>query len=232
MRGIIHAKGDYFMKKSYMIILSITVVTVLLTLLFTFNKNYSTSSTSKEKIETKEVNTLEENNKELETENTDESKEEKELENNVEKNIVTNNIENTSTPKQTEKPKEQSVKPKETKQEEKTKETITNVQEPIPVKEPTEWEKFGITEDEYYNKPMWKWATLDFSVDELGSKENALKACDILGRKILNPCLDDNGRHIPNCDLETKDGSFTCYELTSYSGRFLGYYLKVTELTE
>lgn len=220
------------MKKRYIIIVGITVIG--LTLLFNFNKDYSTTSIPKENIEDKEVPPLEENNKEIISENINESEERKELEINVEQKEVTSIPENTTTTEQVTKKEEQPVTSKETKPVEKPKETTVEIQSstPVPVKEATEWEKLGITEYDYYNKPMWKWAKVDFSVDELGTKENALRTCDKAGNKILNPCKDENGFQIPNCDLEPVSGSFTCYELTSYSGRFLGYYLKVTKLID
>ena len=51
---------------------------------------------------------------------------------------------------------------KENKQEEQKEETIVVIPKKIEI-----WDELGITEDEYYNAPMWKWATVDFSILKL-----------------------------------------------------------------
>lgn len=50
---------------------------------------------------------------------------------------------------------------KENKQEEQKEETIVVIPKKIEI-----WDELGITEDEYYNTPMWKWATVDFSIEK------------------------------------------------------------------
>ena len=41
----------------------------------------------------------------------------------------------------------------------------------------TAWEELGMTEDEYYNKPAWSWARVDFPVEKYGSEEACFNAC-------------------------------------------------------
>ena len=44
-------------------------------------------------------------------------------------------------------------------------------------KEMTAWEEIGMTEDEYYNKPAWSWARVDFPVEKYGSEEACFNTC-------------------------------------------------------
>lgn len=86
---------------------------------------------------------------------------------------------------------------KENKQEEQKEETIVVIPKKIEI-----WDELGITEDEYYNAPMWKWATVDFSIEKYGSQEVCFKACIEYG--------DSTGM------------GYSCSIINSYSGRYLG----------
>lgn len=86
---------------------------------------------------------------------------------------------------------------KENKQEEQKEETIVVIPKKIEI-----WDELGITEDEYYNAPMWKWATVDFSIEKYGSQEASFKACIEYG--------DSTGM------------GYSCSIINSYSGRYLG----------
>ena len=86
---------------------------------------------------------------------------------------------------------------KENKQEEQKEETIVVIPKKIEI-----WDELGITEDEYYNAPMWKWATVDFSIEKYGSQEACFKACIEYG--------DSTGM------------GYSCSIINSYSGRYLG----------
>lgn len=86
---------------------------------------------------------------------------------------------------------------KENKQEEQKEETIVVIPKKIEI-----WDELGITEDEYYNAPMWKWATVDFSIEKYGSQESCFKACIEYG--------DSTGM------------GYSCSIINSYSGRYLG----------
>lgn len=86
---------------------------------------------------------------------------------------------------------------KENKQEEQKEETIVVIPKKIEI-----WDELGITEDEYYNTPMWKWATVDFSIEKYGSQEACFKACIEYG--------DSTGM------------GYSCSIINSYSGRYLG----------
>ena len=86
------------------------------------------------------------------------------------------------------------------------------VQEPTPEppkKEQTPWESLGISEYDYYNKPMWSWARIDYSVKVYGTLEQTHQAC-----------IDDGNK------LEDII-SFSCDNINSYSGDYLGDMLRV-----
>ena len=92
----------------------------------------------------------------------------------------------------------------ETKKVESKKQTNTNTK-----KSTTAWEKLGISEYDYYNKPMWSWARIDFSVKKYGSY-NATHQARIDAGHQLKDIL-----------------SFTCTNINSYSGDYLGDMLSV-----
>lgn len=90
---------------------------------------------------------------------------------------------------------------------EEPKQESTQVQQPTPqpepeqpTHEPTAWESLGISEYDYYHKPMWSWARVDYPTHE---------ACIEAGNQ-----LDDII-------------SFSCTNINSYSGAYLGDMLSV-----
>ena len=92
---------------------------------------------------------------------------------------------------------------------ETVKETVVQQPTPEPKKEPTPWESLGISEYDYYNKPMWSWARVDYSVKTYGTLEQTHQACIDAGNE-----LDDII-------------SFSCDNINSYSGDYLGDMLRV-----
>lgn len=77
--------------------------------------------------------------------------------------------------------------------------------------EQTAWDDLGISESDYYNKPMWSWATVDFSITEYITYEETHQACINYGN-----ALEDIV-------------SFSCYTVNSYSGAYLGDMLKIVK---
>jgi len=73
------------------------------------------------------------------------------------------------------------------------------------------WEELGISEYDYYHKPMWSWARVDYSVDTYGTEEATHQACIDAGNKLENIT------------------SYTCYNINSYSGDYLGDMLEIKE---
>lgn len=75
--------------------------------------------------------------------------------------------------------------------------------------QPTAWESLGISEYDYYNKPMWSWARVDYSVKTYGNFEQTHQACIDAGNSMENII------------------SFSCTNINSYSGDYLGDMLRV-----
>ena len=123
-------------------------------------------------------------------------------------NMESNNVRNSNVVKENK--TTTNVKKEEPKQE------STQVQQPVtqpeseqPKHEPTAWENLGISEYDYYHKPMWSWARVDYKVEDYGSLEKAHQACIDAGNKIEDSI------------------SFSCTNINSYSGDYLGDMLKV-----
>ncbi len=70
------------------------------------------------------------------------------------------------------------------------------------------WDKLGMTEDDYKNKPVYKWETVDFSVEKYGSEKNTREAC-----------LQYGDTYEP---YRIKEESFNCDSVFSLSGKYLG----------
>lgn len=60
---------------------------------------------------------------------------------------------------------------------------VTNEPKQEEKKEMTAWEELGMSEDDYYNKPAWSWARVDFPVEKYGSEEACFNACIKYGEK-------------------------------------------------
>lgn len=95
---------------------------------------------------------------------------------------------------------------KENKPKQKEK-SVTNEPKQEEKKEMTAWEEIGMTEDEYYNKPAWSWARVDFPVEKYGSEEACFNACIKYG--------------------EESEMGFSCSTINSASGRYLGEMIKL-----
>ena len=72
------------------------------------------------------------------------------------------------------------------------------------------WDDLEITEYEYFNKPMWSWARVDYSIKDYVTQELTQKACIDAGNNMLENIL-----------------SFSCTSINSYSGDYLGEMLRV-----
>ena len=121
-----------------------------------------------------------------------------------EKPRVENNTSNNEKPKKENKPTNPSNSG--------TTTTTPNYQPPKdeekPPKEQTAWEELGISEYDYYHKPVWSWARIDFSVDDYGTEENTKNACISKGNKLMK---------------ESQEGlGFSCQGILSYAGNYLG----------
>ena len=100
------------------------------------------------------------------------------------------------------------IEVKEEQKKEESTPVVNNTTEP-PKKEQTAWESLGISEYDYYNSPMWSWARVDYSVKNYGNFEQTHQACIDAGNNMEDII------------------SFSCTNINSYSGDYLGDMLRV-----
>lgn len=99
------------------------------------------------------------------------------------------------------------------KREEQPTQDVTKVETPTveqPKVERKPWEELGISEYDYYNKPMWNWLTIEFDVNSYGTQYAAESACRESGNK----------------KAEEEGLGFSCTNVLSYSGKYLGEHIK------
>ena len=72
------------------------------------------------------------------------------------------------------------------------------------------WDDLGITEYDYYNKPMWSWARVDYSINDYGTVSATQQACIDAGNDMMDEIL-----------------SYSCTSINSYSGKYLGEMLRL-----
>lgn len=89
------------------------------------------------------------------------------------------------------------------------KQNNNGVKETTQQKKETEWEKLGISEYDYYHKPMWSWARVDFSIDEYKTEQKTKEACESKGQEYFEQGL-----------------GYSCTSINSYVGTYLGEMLK------
>lgn len=70
------------------------------------------------------------------------------------------------------------------------------------------WTKYGMTEDQYYNKPMYSYEHIDYSVNVYGTEDACINACRKYGLS-YEPYLKG-------------EVSFGCRSINSMSGKYLG----------
>lgn len=92
---------------------------------------------------------------------------------------------------------------------EEPKQEVVQEQPHVEPKVQTEWEKLGISEYDYYHSPMWSWARVDYRIEDYGTFEQTHQACIDAGNSLEDII------------------SFSCSNINSYSGAYLGDMLKV-----
>ncbi|MBQ9853529.1 MAG: hypothetical protein IJO57_00665 [Bacilli bacterium] len=202
------------MKKIIIIVLSFILLLGISYFIFFFNHSKSEEIVDNKEVEINNVDEKNEisgsldKNDEVEQEVVLDNKEEDNKSNNKEhkeesintdtkKDTVTNNV-----PK-VENKKESTV------MEEKKEEVIVDEVVVEEVKEITAWEELGITEHDYYNKPMWSWARIDFSIKDYKTYEKTREACITKGEEYFKQGL-----------------GYSCTSINSYSGEYLGEMIK------
>lgn len=192
-------------KKLLLIIPAVIILIVSITLVLrpkTDNQKIIKQDNKIEETSKKEDKPIIQDNKEETVEKKEEQQiveSQKEEVKKTEQKQSTNNVPANNTPVQPkEEPKTESV-------------PVAPVQQPVqePPREQTEWEKLGISEYDYYNSPMWSWARVDYSVKTYGSFDATHQACINAGNQLEDII------------------SFSCTNINSYSGDYLGDMLRV-----
>ncbi len=89
------------------------------------------------------------------------------------------------------------------------KQNTTVVEEQNSKVEKTAWEGLGISEYDYYHKPMWSWQRIDYSVDEFKTEQKTKEACLSKGEEYFKQGI-----------------GYSCTSVNSYAGTYLGEMLK------
>lgn len=87
---------------------------------------------------------------------------------------------------------------------------LTSEEEIIKEENNNLWDDLGITEYDYYNKPMWSWARVDYSINDYGTISATQQACIDEGNDMMDEIL-----------------SYSCTSINSYSGKYLGEMLRL-----
>ncbi len=157
------------------------------------------------------------NDKKIEKETNEKVIEEKikEEDNNVsESTIVSDEVEesksnNSSTSEPVSEVKKEEKVSDNTIKESSTKENVKVVEEPKQTTSKTAWEELGMSEEDYYNKPMWSWARIDFSINEYKTENKTKEACESKGDEYFEQGL-----------------GYSCTSIYSNAGTYLGEMLK------
>lgn len=197
------------MKKIIIPVIIIIILTGISCIMFIPKKSIQ-DSTDKDNVVKEETN-IEENKK---------IKVESEIDNVVSEDSII--VDNNQTSKEENKKTEEAQKGKEilstetvdkenfksnsVKEKPKQEETIPKVEE---VKPKTAWEELGISEYDYYHKPMWSWARIDFSIEVYKTYEKTREACISKGEEYFEQGL-----------------GYSCTSINSYSGDYLGEMIK------
>lgn len=205
-------------KKKVIIITSIAITLFILLSSICFlcikkeiHKNDSSDSTLiKSSIEQKDDQLNVSDNNIQETK--DEVKEQEEKQDNISSNKTKDikNVKKEETPSvKKEEPIQEEQKPvvETPKEEQQIQPTQPVVQQPVNNSGP--WDNYGISEYDYYHKPMWDWARVDYAISTYGSYESTHQACIDAGNQIEDAF------------------SFSCTNINSYSGDYLGDMLRV-----
>lgn len=195
--------------KKIIIPLVIIIILIGITGIMFIPKKSSLDSTDKDSVVREETNENEIQNIEVEPE-IDEKL--------IEESIIVDNDpipkEETSSPKVVEEKKEtistetvdKNNSNSVTKEEPKRDEVVSKEEE---VKPKTTWEELGISEYDYYHKPMWSWGRVDFSIETYKTYEKTREACITKGEEYFEQGL-----------------GYSCTSINSYSGDYLGEMIK------
>lgn len=184
------------MKKFILPVIIILIIVSGITCFIFFGKSKNVENAEKENVVEKSTNVNEEQSN-TESTSIDESKKEETIEPSQEKKTETPKV------KKEENESDNSIK------ESNTKQNTTVVEEKKTEEKKTAWEELGISEYDYYHKPMWSWARIDYSIDEYKTESKTKEACESKGNEYFEQGL-----------------GYSCTSVVSYAGTYLGEMLK------
>lgn len=120
-----------------------------------------------------------------------------------------NELTNSSTIKESKSEEKKEEKKSEGNKNNNIKQNTTVVEEPKSEDKKTTWDELGISEYDYYHKPMWNWQRIDFSIDEYKTEQKTKEACISKGNEYFEQGI-----------------GYSCSSVTSYAGTYLGEMLK------
>ena len=120
-----------------------------------------------------------------------------------------NELTNSSTIKESKSEEKKEEKKSEENKNNNIKQNTTVVEEPKSEDKKTAWDELGISEYDYYHKPMWNWQRIDFSIDEYKTEQKTKEACISKGNEYFEQGI-----------------GYSCSSVTSYAGTYLGEMLK------
>ena len=194
------------MKKKIILIIGILLIFgISCVLVFNFNKKENKNSKPIDIKEVEEIKTQEENI--IEEASTIDKSEEVATQNQPKEKENSDQGDNKQNVKSTTSNSQKQVQETPKQDEKKTQVTTQKTEQ---VNEQTEWEKYGMSEYDYYHKPMWSWARVDYPVETYGSLSAAHQACINAGESLGYEII-----------------SYSCININSTSGNYLGDMLKV-----
>ncbi len=177
------------------VIIILIIVSGILCFIF-FGKFKNVENVNKDNVVEKNTNVNEEQS-DTESTSMDELKDEEIIEPTQENKNETTEV------KKEENKSDNSIK------ESNTKQNTTVVEEKKTDEKKTAWEELGISEYDYYHKPMWSWARIDYSIDEYKTESKTKEACESKGNEYFEQGL-----------------GYSCTSVVSYAGTYLGEMLK------
>lgn len=176
------------MKKIIIPVIIIIILAGISCILF-IPKKSNLDSTDKDTVVKENTNIVESKNIEVESEVDNEE---------IEESVIEDNNQNIKEETKTEVKNDSNSVQEEQKKEEST---LNNNK--------TAWEELGISEYDYYHKPMWDWARIDFSIEVYKTYEKTREACITKGEEYFEQGL-----------------GYSCSSINSYSGDYLGEMIK------
>lgn len=120
-----------------------------------------------------------------------------------------NELTNSSTIKESKSEEKKEEKKSEGNKNNNIKQNTIVVEEPKSEDRKTAWDELGLSEYDYYHKPMWNWQRIDFSIDEYKTEQKTKEACISKGNEYFEQGI-----------------GYSCSSVTSYAGTYLGEMLK------